>query len=144
MKHLKLTLSVVLILAGLLVASAQFALPWSRIAGGGGTSTNGSFSFSGTIGQHDAGGPMTGGVFSLTGGFWVLPGVVPVSGAPTLQIVPAAPGEATVSWTPNTPGWSLQEAPDVTGPWTNAPSGATNPVNVPAVPPHRFYRLFKP
>jgi hypothetical protein len=47
-----------------------FDLTWSKIAGGGGTSTGGSFSLSGTIGQPDAGGPMTGGTFSLVGGFW--------------------------------------------------------------------------
>jgi hypothetical protein len=34
---------------------------------------------SGTIGQHDAGGPMTGGAFSLTGGFWA----AETAGAPT-------------------------------------------------------------
>ncbi|MFN0011530.1 MAG: hypothetical protein ACKVS8_07790 [Phycisphaerales bacterium] len=51
-------------------ASAQLAIPWHTIDGGGGTSTGGTFSLSGTIGQPDAGGPMTGGTFSLTGGFW--------------------------------------------------------------------------
>jgi hypothetical protein len=52
-------------------ASAQpFAIEKSVIAGGGGTSAGGSFSLSGTIGQHDAGIPMTGGNFTLTGGFW--------------------------------------------------------------------------
>ncbi|MBN4082625.1 hypothetical protein JYS44_00145 [Phycisphaeraceae bacterium AH-315-B13] len=52
-------------------AHAQpFAIEKSVIAGGGGSSAGGSFSLSGTIGQHDAGSPMTGGSFSLTGGFW--------------------------------------------------------------------------
>lgn len=87
---------------------------------------------------------MTNGSFALSGGFWVLPATVEVAGGPTLSVVPAGPGLATISWTPNTPGWSLQEGPDVTGPWTNSPSGATNPVNVPATPPRKFYRLFKP
>jgi len=52
-------------------AHAQpFAIEKSVIAGGGGTSTGGSFTLSGTIGQHDAGSTMTGGNFTLTGGFW--------------------------------------------------------------------------
>jgi len=28
--------------------------------------------------------------------------------------------------------------------WTNAPSGSTNPISVPATLPATFYRLFKP
>jgi len=28
--------------------------------------------------------------------------------------------------------------------WVNAPSGATNPIVVPATGPTKFYRLFKP
>jgi hypothetical protein len=31
-----------------------------------------------------------------------------------------------------------------TGAWTNAPSGWTNPIVVPATSPTKFYRLFKP
>lgn len=50
-------------------ALAQFAIPWSTIDGGGGTSTGGSFSLSGTIGQPDAG-TMSGGSFAITGGYW--------------------------------------------------------------------------
>ena len=53
------------------VARAQsYSLDWHKIAGGGGTSTGGVYAVSGTIGQHDAGGPMAGGNYSLTGGFW--------------------------------------------------------------------------
>src|SRR2546427_7739773 len=52
------------------LANAQnYAINWFKIAGGGGTSTNGQFTLSGTIGQHEAGGPMIGGNYSLTGGF---------------------------------------------------------------------------
>ena len=43
-------------------ARAQsYSINWYKVAGGGGTSTGGTYSVSGTIGQHDAGGPMTGG-----------------------------------------------------------------------------------
>jgi hypothetical protein len=114
--------------------------------GGGGASTGGAYSVSGTIGQPDAGGPMTGGPFSITGGFWTLPQAVQTPGAPTLTIVPASPGFATISWTPATgTNWVLQERLSLTtGAWTNSPSGPTNPVTVPATLPTRFYRLFKP
>ena len=123
-----------------------YAVPWHTIDGGGGTSTGGVYSVSGTIGQPDAGGPMTGGVFSITGGFWALPRAVQTTNAPTLTIVPATPGFATVSWTPATgTNWILQECLSLsTGAWTNAPSGSTNPVIVPATLPAKFYRLMKP
>jgi hypothetical protein len=51
----------VLLLGGALFAlpapAQQDAVPWFKIAGGGGTSTNGQFTVSGAVGQHDAGGP---------------------------------------------------------------------------------------
>lgn len=57
------------------LASAQsggpYDLSWSTIDGGGITfATGGAFSLGGTIGQFDASGPLTGGAYSLTGGFW--------------------------------------------------------------------------
>jgi hypothetical protein len=123
----------------------QITIDWHKIAGGGGTSTNGPYSLSGTLGQHDAGGPMTGGAFSLTGGFWVLPTAVQVTNAPTLTIALGVPGQARISWAPNTPGFVLQEASSLApANWTNSPSGATNPVVVPALLPMKFYRLCKP
>ena len=88
---------------------------------------------------------MTNGQYSVTGGFWVMPSAVQVVGAPTLNITPASPGFATVSWTPTTPGFVLQENLNLgTTNWVNSPSGATNPVVVPATVPKKFYRLFKP
>src|SRR5208282_5324928 len=80
-----------LIITGLLLALPKLhAQPYTitsyKIAGGGGTSSNGQFSVSGTIGQQDAGGPMAGGNYSLTGGFWALISVVQTPGAPTLYI----------------------------------------------------------
>ena len=132
--------------AVLLPAPAQYSIDWHTIDGGGGTSTGGVYSVSGTIGQPDAGGPMTNGQYSVTGGFWALPSAVQTVGAPTLTIVPASPGQATISWTPPTgTNWVLQET-WVLSPanWTNSPSGSTNPIVVPATLPSKFYRLFKP
>jgi hypothetical protein len=128
-----------------IIAHAQYSIGWSKIAGGGGTSTGGVYAVSGTIGQHDAGGPITNGQYSITGGFWVLPQAAQVTGAPALSIAPAGLGLATVSWIPPTPGWVLQENLNLgTTNWVNSVSGATNPITVPAVSPRKFYRLFKP
>lgn len=64
---------------------------------------------------------------------------------PVLTIVPAGTQQVQISWTPNPPGWILQETWSlVPTNWTNAPSGTLNPVTVPATPPTRFYRLFRP
>ena len=125
--------------------SQSYSIDWFKIAGGGGTSTGGAYSVSGTIGQPDAGGPMTNGQYSVTGGFWVLPIAVQVTGAPTLAIARASPGQAAISWTPSTPGFVLQEMLSLSPTnWINSVSGATNPVVVPATWPTKFYRLFKP
>jgi len=52
-------------------AGGPFEISWSTIDGGGTSSTTGgSFDLAGTIGQPDAGVTMSGGNFSLTGGFW--------------------------------------------------------------------------
>jgi hypothetical protein len=126
-------------------ASAQYSITWSTIDGGGGTSTGGVYSVSGTIGQPDAGAAMTNGQYSVTGGFWALPTAIQVTGAPTLTIVPAMPGNATISWTPNTPGFVLQETWSLSPVnWTNSLSGATNPITISATNASKFYRLFKP
>jgi hypothetical protein len=143
---LRLCVSAVILLVGVSVAVAQnYSIDWFTIGGGGGTSTGGVYSVSGTIGQPDAGGPMTNGQYSVTGGFWALPTAVQVVGAPTLTINPASPGNATISWTPNPPGFVLQETLSLSPTnWINSVSGATNPVVVPATLPTKFYRLFKP
>jgi len=131
------------VVIGIATVSAQtYSIDWFTIDSGGGTSAGGIYSVSGTIGQPDAG-KMAGGRFTVEGGFW--PGVVQTVGAPKLTISPAAPGQAMISWLPNSPGWILQETATLQpANWTNSPSGATNSVVVPATLPSRFYRLFKP
>jgi hypothetical protein len=135
------------ILAGLLMlcaARAQYSIDWFTIDGGGGTSTGGVYSVSGTIGQPDAG-TMSGGTYTLVGGFWALPVAVQGTNGPLLNIVAAGSGFASVSWNPATPGFVLQFTPTLTPPaWTNTTSGATNPVVVPAGAASGFYRLIKP
>ena len=51
-------------------SGGNYDLTWNTIDGGGAMSaTGGAFELSGTIGQMDAGN-MSGGTFTLTGGFW--------------------------------------------------------------------------
>jgi len=125
---------------------AQYAIDWDTIDGGGGTSTNGQYSLSGTLGQPDASSAMTNGQYSVTGGFWALPEAVQTVGAPALTITPAGAGQAQISWTPDTgTHWVLQENLNLaTTNWINSTSGTNNPVIVPATVPTKFYRLFKP
>jgi hypothetical protein len=88
---------------------------------------------------------MSGPTYSIDGGFWAFAAAVQTPGAPTLTITPAGAGQVTISWTPATPGFVLQESLGLSpANWTNSPSGATNPATVSATLPSKFYRLFKP
>ena len=145
MKTLHAVPALLLALTALAAHAQPYAIDWHKIAAGGGTSTGGPYALSGTIGQPDASPPMTNGQFSVTGGFWVLPQAVQTPGAPTLTIVRTAPGLATISWTPDTAGFVLQETPSLSpAEWTDSPSGATNSIVVPATGSANFYRLTKP
>ena len=79
---------------------------------------------SGTIGQPDASGAMTGGNYSLTGGFWASISVVQTAGAPPLYISVSG-NTVTVYWQ-SVSGWSLQQNGNLTVPndWTTS-SGVT-------------------
>ena len=101
------------------VASAQsYSIDWYKIAAGGGTSTGGTYQVSGTIGQPDAGSAMSGGGYSITGGFWSLY-AVQTPGAPTLTIT-CSGNQAIVSWPPSVTGWTLQTNVNLTTPtWGN-------------------------
>ena len=104
---------------GFRASGQSYSINWSKIAGGGGTSTNGQYSLSGTIGQPDAGGPMTNGQYSITGGFWSLIQVVQTAGAPLLTITYAG-NQAIVSWPVSATGWTLQTNSNLaTGTWSN-------------------------
>jgi hypothetical protein len=109
---------------GLCSAHAQYSIDWFKVAGGGGTIASGQFALSGTIGQQDAGGPMTGGNYSLTGGFWALYSVIQTPGAPALYIAHSG-NTVTVYWQAVS-GWSLQQNNNLAlpGGWV-ASSGVT-------------------
>jgi hypothetical protein len=83
MKKLFIVLSLLLPSLGF---TQSYTVDWYKVAGGGGTSTGGTYTVSGTIGQHDASGAMSGGNYSVAGGFWALVNVVQTPGAPTLYI----------------------------------------------------------
>src|SRR5580658_1877723 len=84
----------------------SYSINWYKVSGGGGTSTNSPYSVSGTIGQQDASGAMTGGSFSLTGGFWSIY-ALQTPGLPNLSIRAVAPNTVVVSWL-NSGSYTLQ------------------------------------
>lgn len=137
-----------------LMALASFAQPysidWYKISGGGGTSTNGQYSVSGTIGQHDASDALTGGSYSLTGGFWSLISVVQTAGLPDLVIVPNGPNSVKIMW-PATGSYTLQQNADLANPSGWAASGysistasGTNSITITSVGGQLFFRLKSP
>jgi hypothetical protein len=131
------------------VRAQDFNIDWFTIDGGGGTSGGGPFSLSGTIGQPDAGVTMTGGNFSLTGGFWSL-FAVQGPNAPLLTIQLVSINSAKVSWPSPSTGFVLQQNTDfTTANWMTVPgsvsdNGTTKSITVNSTGGRRFYRLFRP
>ena len=127
-----------------------YSIDWYKIAGGGGTSTGGVYSVSGTIGQPDAGAPMSGGNFSLTGGFWALISVVQTPGLPSLTIRLAGANSVVVSW-PNAGSFTLQQNSNLATPggWTTSgytitTNNGTNSVTITPPTGNMFFRLANP
>jgi hypothetical protein len=121
---MKTLISAILMLA-LWTATAQPYIDWYKISGGGGTSTGGTYQVSGTIGQPDAGVTISGGNYSLTGGFWSLINLVQTAGAPTLYISHSG-STVTVYWQ-NTGSWTLQQNSNLaTTNWTANTSWTTS------------------
>ena len=119
----------------------EFSVDFFLVEGVPGASMNDEFSFTASIGQLDAG-TLSGGEFTVEGGF---SSIVASLQPPTLTITPAAPGQVTISWSPETTGVVLQETTSLSsGNWTNSPSGETNSITVTITGDMKFYRLFKP
>ena len=139
------------LLFGLLVpalSQAQsYSIDWYKVSGGGGTSTNGQYAVTGTIGQPDAGGAMTGGNYSLTGGFWSLISVAQTPGAPALLISHSGV-TVTIYWQ-NVSGWTLQQNNNLTVPANWSASGGvttangTNSITIPSPTGNLFFRLMQ-
>ncbi len=134
-------------------ASGQsYSIDWWTVDGGGGTSTGGVYAVSGTIGQPDAG-TMSGGNFTLHGGFWSLVAAVQTPGAPCLTVFRTATNTVVVSWPlAGSAGWVLQATnalPNVAAPWPVIPppyqTNGTNLQYIETIPTgNKFYRLYKP
>ena len=126
-----------------------YSVDWYKVAGGGGTSTGGTYEVSGTIGQQDASGTMSGGNYSITGGYWAMINVVQTPGAPTLYISRAT-NTVTVFWQ-NVSGWNLIQNGNLATPvasWSASTSptltGGTNYLTLTNPPGNRFFRLTHP
>src|SRR5882672_6461708 len=145
---MKTTKLIILILSlGATLARAQnYSIDWFTIDGGGGTSTGGVYSISGTIGQPDAG-HMSGGSYTLDGGFWGIIAAVQLPGAPLLRVVLTTTNTVVLAWPAPSTGFSLQQnlVPNAGG-WgtvTNTINvvGSENQVIVSPPTGNRFYRL---
>ena len=132
------------------LALGQYAINWSTIDGGGGTSTGGVYSVSGTIGQPDAG-VMSGGGYSLTGGFWGIVAAVQNPPAPLLSVT-RSNTTVVVAWPGPEAGWKLQATTALLpggSVWTEIPppyqtKGADLQFTEPSPVGNKFYRLHKP
>ena len=128
----------------------QYSLDWSTIDGGGGTSTGGVYAVTGTIGQPDAG-RMSGGNFTVDGGFWGVVAAVQTPGAPWLTItLNSQLSTVTVSWPVSETPWQLQATTNLVtagSVWTEC-SYQTNGATCCRIesPPagSKFYRLKQP
>ena len=108
------------------------------------------YSVSGTIGQPDAGAAMSGGNYSLTGGYWSLIAAVQTPGAPYLWVTLTPTNTVVVWWALSPTSWQLQVTTNLvtTGStWTEYPyqtNGATcRRIESPPAG-RRFYRLKTP
>lgn len=135
--------------AAICAQAQSYSIDPLTIASGGGTSTGGVYCVSGTIGQADAG-KLSGGGYTLDGGFWSLAVAIQTPGAPFLSVVRSGEN-VIVSWPSNSLGFVLQETATLAAPgsWQNsspAPviAGTNHTFTLPASPGLRFYRLRKP
>ncbi len=132
--------------AGSAVAQ-NYSIDWFSIDSGGGTSTGGVYTLSGTIGQPDAG-RMTGGNFTLEGGFWAIIAAVQTPGAPLLSVLLTPTNTVVVTWPSSSTGFKLQQNPAIeTTNWNEVPGGTPPIVNgkfeyiVTTPAGNRFFRL---
>ncbi|MGA2245454.1 MAG: hypothetical protein ABSH48_10675 [Verrucomicrobiota bacterium] len=144
---IKLISSCLLAFAVCLSALGQsYSINWFKVSSGGGVSAGGTYQVSGTIGQPDAGEPLTGGGYSVTGGFWALISVAQTPGLPFLTISRSG-NSVIVSW-PNTGSYTLQQNNNLAAPagwaasaYAVATANGTNSVTVTPPVGYWFFRL---
>ena len=112
--------------------------------------TGGVYAVSGTIGQADAG-TMSGGNYTLQGGFWGVVAAVQTAGAPYLSVTVGANSAVIVSWPLPADGFLLTKtsvlATNATWTTINPPyvtnGSASVQVTYPAAGGNLFFRLAK-
>jgi hypothetical protein len=127
MNKRKATALVAALLCGLLVAgvawavsAASYDLSWWTVDGGGATFSSGSgYELGGTIGQPDAG-TLSGGDFTLGGGFWA-------GGAAVEPATPTATPTNTATPTPTGTPTTPTATPTSTATPTTTPTGTVVP-----------------
>ena len=139
--------ALVFVASAIIVHAQSYSINWFTMDGGGGTSTGGGYSVSGTIGQPDAG-AMSGGNYSLQGGFWGIISAVQTPGAPLLSIARQG-SDVRIYWPTNATGFLLDQSLAVTGAWSQAAfpysTNATEiSITVPSPAGNKFYRLRQP
>lgn len=137
--------------AGDLAARAQsYAISSFTIGRAGGTSSGGSFTLSGSIGQPAAG-ALAGGSYQLLGGFWNDIITVPIAGGPTLTILRSG-SDVILAWPLSATGFLLEATDNLSTSvitWTAVsqtpvPAGENQSVTVGAAAQARFFRLRRP
>lgn len=114
-----------------------------------GISTGGVYSISGTVGQVEAGGMMSGEAYSLTGGFWNSSSTVEEPAATKLTVQVTGPGVVVVSWPSPSTGLFLEQSSSLSFPdWTAASEtvtddGTTKSIVISPTATHRYYRLLR-
>ena len=99
----------------------------------------------GTIGQPDAGVAMSGGNFSVSGGFWSLIAVVQTAGAPLLTITHSG-NSVIISWPSPSTGFVLQQNSNLaTTNWTTSgvisDDGTNKSITITSPTGNLFFRL---
>jgi hypothetical protein len=127
----------------------DYSIDWFTIDGGGGASAGGGYSIAGTVGQPDAGPQLSGGSYTVEGGFWGIVAAVLTPGAPPLSIIRTDTNTVIVSWPSPSTGFNLQVNADLsTTNWASGGVPIDNGTNkfVIVNPPvgNRFYRLSNP
>ena len=152
-RHRKIVLfagALLLLAASAVHAQTNFTIDWYSVDGGGGSSTGGTFTVTGTIGQPDAG-KISGGGFGIDSGFWAIIAAVQTPGAPLLTIARTITNTVAISWPSPSTGYVLQQNTNSIASinWSNVvatPTDDGTSKTIIASPPtgRRFYRLFKP
>ena len=128
----------------------NFKIDWWTVDGGGGTSTGGVYALTGTIGQPDAG-TLSGGNYTLQGGFWGIIAAIQTPGMPHLYVTNMA-STVMVYWPLPGTDCVLEQTPVLTSdsiPWTQVSFPyQTNAsyiyITVPGPVGNKFYRLRRP